>query len=67
MSWLRAKDTSVLSVGQHIFSSDKRMSVKLESLSSPFVSIWTLLIDSVSVKDAFEIPGEEELKDGGVG
>merc|ERR1712241_1087839 len=51
VSWLRAKDTSVLSVGQHIFSSDKRMSVKLESLSSPFVSIWTLQIDSVSVKD----------------
>ena len=27
------------------------MSVKLESLSSPFVSIWSLQIDSVSIKD----------------
>lgn len=48
---MRSRDTSVLSVGQHIFSSDKRMSVKASSSSSPFVSIWSLQIDSVSAKD----------------
>ena len=51
VSWLRARDTSVLSVGHHTFSSDKRISVQASSSPEDRSSVWSLQIESVSASD----------------
>jgi len=51
VSWIRAKDVSVLSVGHLTFSSDKRISVLEEPKPRMSASDWSLTIANASVED----------------
>ena len=43
-SWIKGKDTSVLSVGLHKFSSDKRISIASGGRNSKEESFWILQV-----------------------
>lgn len=52
VSWLRGRDTSVLSVGHHTFSSDQRFSVVQVPRPRLSAADWNLEIKSVTLKDS---------------
>lgn len=51
VSWIRARDVTVLSVGHLTFSSDKRLSVLEELLPGESTSDWSLTIVNASSED----------------
>merc|ERR1711887_363605 len=51
VSWIRAEDVSVLSVGHLAFSSDKRISVVQVPRPRLSASVWNLSIESATLED----------------